>query len=408
MITIKEHQLIKDVTERSESFDHLNLVSWTKSMNDDTWGYYASYRIGAEWIDQHEALVVTTKTQMENIDFLSMFMTCFTSGLEHQAFSQIYSIQYDKPAIHAPALRNVISPLIVLHFLGVVSRIKTLKKGYVYYSENLKKVKGHIAILKNERKNIAVKRYDRIYCNYSEYSVDIPENRLLKKALLFAQRLIIQQMRSHCRYNYARQILGQCLALFENVSEEVDIKQIQQIKGHKLYRDYAEAIRLAKLVLRNFDYSIKNIEDNNQPVVPFRIDMSLLYEYYVYGLLQEAYPGRISYQFDGANGERPDFLYKSFEYNAILDTKYIPKFDSEKIETYIIRQLSGYGRDLKILKHLGYKDDFPHVPCIVVYPKEDTSPFKINPFLNRQIRDLCIVEPGFLEFYKLVIPLPVI
>ena len=406
MITLQEHERISDIDKPNDRFNNLKLVSWETPMDNALAGYYASYKIGAEWIDQNEALVVTTKRQMENVDFLRMFTSCFTADIDLQSFSRIYSIQHDQPPINAPALRRVISPLIVLHFLGVLSRIKTLKKGYVYYSENLKKVKGHIAIIKNERTNIAVKRYDRIYCNYSEYSVDIPENRLLKKALLFAQRLIVQHMQSQTCYNRVRQVLGQCLALFEHVSYDVDIKQIQQIKGHKLYRDYAEAIRLAKLVLRYFDYSIKKVEDDNQPIIPFQIDMSLLYENYVYGMLQEAYPGHIRYQFSGNTGF-PDFLFRSTEYKAILDTKYIPKFENTKIDKYIIRQLSGYSRDLKILQYLGYEKEIPHVPCVIIYPKENTTCAQDNPFLHKKIYELCTPEPGLLNFYKLEIPLPI-
>ena len=59
-------------------------------MDYEPWGYYASYVIGAEWIDENEALVVTTKRGMEEIDFLAMFMTCFSSNLSADAFSQIH------------------------------------------------------------------------------------------------------------------------------------------------------------------------------------------------------------------------------------------------------------------------------------------------------------------------------
>lgn len=111
-------------------------------------GYYASFKIGAEWIDKQEALVVTAKRGMEKIDFLRMFMTCFCSDLAVDSFSQIYSIDLEKPAIVAPALSSVVSPLIVFHFIGVVNRIKSLRKGYVQRQENLKKVKGHIKMLK--------------------------------------------------------------------------------------------------------------------------------------------------------------------------------------------------------------------------------------------------------------------
>ena len=72
-LTIQEHDRIVGINERDDRFDRLKLVSWGKPMDNALEGYYASYKIGAEWIDQNEALVVTTKRQMENVDFLRMF-----------------------------------------------------------------------------------------------------------------------------------------------------------------------------------------------------------------------------------------------------------------------------------------------------------------------------------------------
>ena len=194
-IVIQEHEQLSIV--QNDRYERLSLVRWDKPMDNSPWGYYASYMIGAEWIDEKEALVVTTKRGMEKIDFLTMFMTCFTSDLSVEAFSEIYNIDSEAPSIYAPSLKGVLSPLIVLHFLGVVSRIRSLKKGYVHYSENLKKVKGHIKVMKNERKNIAVKRFDRVFCNYDEYTADIPENRLIKKALLFSKQILRPIIKNH-------------------------------------------------------------------------------------------------------------------------------------------------------------------------------------------------------------------
>ena len=77
MHKLREHEPLK--VERHEKYDKLSLVSWTRSLNSDEWGYFASYKIGAEWVDDEEALIVTAKRGMENIDFLGMFMTCFSS-----------------------------------------------------------------------------------------------------------------------------------------------------------------------------------------------------------------------------------------------------------------------------------------------------------------------------------------
>ena len=340
---------------------------------------------------------------MEQIDFVRMFMTCFTSDLSLASFSTIYEIYIDKPSIKAPALQSVVSPLLVLHFLSVVSRIKELKKGYVSRSENLKKVKGRISILKNERQNIAIRRYDRVFCEYDEYSADIPENRLIKKALLFSQRLL--QSLNERSAAVAKLRLNKSLALFSEVSDKVEIKQVKRLRAHKLFTNYNEAIRLAKLILRLFDYNISKVGSHEGKVVPFWLDMSLLYEHYVYGLLHEAYRERITYQFKGKTGF-PDFLYKSKEYKAILDTKYIPKYDEKSLDKDVVRQLSGYGRDLRILTHLEYKDVSP-IPCIIIYPKEGKR--KNNPFLGNNLRMLCGESlKDLLEFYKIEVSLPTI
>ena len=58
-ILIQEHERLS--IEQNDRYDNLSLVRWDKPMEYDPWGYYASYVIGAEWIDDKEALVVTTK-----------------------------------------------------------------------------------------------------------------------------------------------------------------------------------------------------------------------------------------------------------------------------------------------------------------------------------------------------------
>lgn len=407
-IVIQEHEQLS--IEQNDRYERLSLVRWDKPMDNSPWGYYASYMIGAEWIDEKEALVVTTKRGMEKIDFLTMFMTCFTSDLSVEAFSEIYNIDSEAPTIYAPSLKGVLSPLIVLHFLGVVCRIRSLKKGYVHYSENLKKVKGHIKVMKNERKNIAVKRFDRVFCDYDEYTTDIPENRLIKKALLFSKQILRPVIENHQSGTKVNIMLLRALTMFENVSEDVQIREVRRMKGHKLFSEYNEAVRLAKLILQRYDYSITKTSKEEEYVSPFTLDMSLLYEHYVYGLLREAYGNRILYQCEGETGF-PDFLYCSSGFRAILDTKYIPKYETASLDNYVIRQLSGYSRDLPILEKLGYKDihedsPIPNVPCIIIYPK-DGDDVK-NPFKNRELKDLCKTPVRKLaRFYKICIPLPV-
>ena len=266
-ILIQEHERLN--VGQDSRFDNLHLVRWDKPMDYEPWGHYASYVIGAEWIDENEALVVTTKRGMEEIDFLAMFMTCFSSSLSADAFSQIYTIDSDAPVIYAPSLKGIISPLIVLHFLAVVSRIKSLKKGYVHYSGNLKKVKGRINVIRNERTNMAIKRFDRVFCEYDEYTVDIPENKLIKKALLFCKQILRTVIEHHKDGSKVKQMLSKSLLMFERVSEDVQVREVTQIKAHKLFNEYSEAVRLAKLILRRYDFSISKTSTEDDNILPF-------------------------------------------------------------------------------------------------------------------------------------------
>ncbi|MGL5980681.1 MAG: 5-methylcytosine restriction system specificity protein McrC [Phocaeicola sp.] len=407
MIQLQEHDFYS--TEQRDRYENLELIQWGRPMVEMPLGYYALYKIGAEWVDDKEAIIVTTKRKMESIDFLQMFVTCFSSNLALDAFSKIYTIETDKPAIYAPVLKGVVSPLIIFHFLGVVSRIKSLRKGYVHHSENLKKIKGRIRILKNERLNILTKRFDRIFCNFDEYSIDIPENRLIKKALAFSQRLLNSIGNEHASKSKINLMLSKSMLIFEQVSDLVEIKEVGQIRSHKLFSEYSEAIRLAKIILNHYDYSIRNISKEEGKVTPFVLDMSLLYEHYVYGLLNEAYNEKILYQFRGKTGI-PDFLYSSDSFKAILDAKYIPKYDIKSLDKDVIWQLSGYSRDLRILKGLGFIDlteesPIPNVPCVIIYPKESDK--CTNLFLNKALEEVLIsTENGLCQFYKIVISIP--
>ncbi len=407
--------------------EKFKLINWTYNPfgeeSDNGPGYYASYYIGAQWVKDKEgkaltpseAIVVTPK--MERIDFMRMFMTCFNSGIEVESFNDIYKMDVGEPSIEAPALYSILSSLLIIHFLSVVNRIKTLKKGYVHRSENLKKVKGHINIMKNERKNVMMKRFSRICCDYDEYSVDIPENRLIKKALLFAKQMVQNVDGQSSSNSSLRVLLGKDIAMFEQVSAEVEIREVKQIRGHKLFTEYKEAIRLAKLILRHFDYSISKVAEEEKEVTPFVLDMSLLYEHYVLGLLYQAYNREnIAYQFNGTFRELPDFLYRAKEFKAVPNAKYKPRLKVSDDDKDDVRQLSGYTRDIKVLRWLGYDTteevtSVGVVPCILIYPSEGDDK-NVNPFMLKSLQDFCVDAnnkmEGWYRFYKIEVPLPTI
>ena len=364
-------------------------------------GYYTTYVIGAQWFNDEKPLVITPKAGCSKIDFLQLFSRCLQAGFELEAFSEIYGIDMEQPRIKAPELQSVLSPLIVVHFLSVVRAIVQggLKKDYIQREENLKKVKGHISVLRHERTNVLRKRPDKVFCRYQEYSVDIPENRLLKKALHFVRQLLQTFPHSESRSSLEH-TLNQCLSAFAHVSDEIEVWELKHLKHQKLFRTYSEAIRLAQLILRRYDYSLTNIQSSEEDCPVFWLDMPLLYEHYVLGLLREAYEDQILYQAEGSTG-LPDFI--CLDPRLVIDTKYIPSLGSKsKISPDIIRQLSGYARDRKL-----FKDPVTEpIPCLVIYPEEGSER---NPFRDKPLRELLLEieeEKSAWGFYRLAVPLP--
>lgn len=375
---------------------------WEQASEEQQAGYYASYVIGAQWFDREKKtmpLVVTTKYGCDRVDFLSMFSQCLSSGISADEFSRIYEVDMEQPRIEAPELNSALSPLIIVHFLivlrGVVKR--GLKKDYVQIEEELGKVKGRINRSRNERCNIMRRRYDKVSCKYQEYSENIPENRLLKKALLFSKQMLHHSAMSQGLVSL-RHTVNLLLSSFHGIDDEIELQEVRSIKQHKLFKEYNEAIKLARTILKRYDYSITNITTAEEQYCPvFWLDMSLLYEHYVLSLLREAYGDKIKYQMCGYTG-RPDFI--SEDPKIIMDTKYIPRFQKGKIDTAVARQLSAYARDRRLFEHPSQKI----IPCVVIYPEEGEVK---NPFKGRPLADIIQHEDKYLQgFYRVAVPLP--
>lgn len=327
MPVIKEHQSLSDI---KEEFSHFNPCVRNEKYLDGlllnphasererrsffTWddinkSYVASYMIGIQRI-QGEELVIEPKIQ--SIDFMKMFSVCLNSGIEASEFSKIYGINLNtKPVETNIAFSSSITPLLIVHFLQLLKDIVTkgLKYDYILKNENIKKVKGKINITKHERINVINHRFDQVYCKYMERSVDTPENRLLKKTLLFCQQFIIR-MKENEAFKNLYQTVNYCLSYFENVGNNIEVWEIRNTKNNSIYKNYNEAIKIAKTILRHFDYSLNNIKNRKEKIPEFWIDMPLLYEHYVLGLLKRDYGKDIVYQKSGWFGWKPDFLHK--------------------------------------------------------------------------------------------------
>ena len=357
-----------------------------------------SYFIGAFWLndkdnkEEHYTKSVIIKPKIENIDFMRMFSKCFEYSAIIKDFDKIYNISFEeKPIEHKDnKLINDLDILIAFHFLRTleVELHNGLKKNFIRREENLQsKIKGKIIFSKHINKNIMRGREDKIYCSYLDYDINCLENRILKRALKICASKI-QEIKNSL-YFY-------CISFFNEVSDELSISEINNVKLNPLYKRYKLLIELAIKIIK-----LKRYKDacNENEAPPFWIDMSLLFEKYVYALMLEYIGSKnIIYQKPYCNKKFiPDFIIKGKEYNYIADTKYKIKYQNGKINKDDFNQLSGYSRVNKIVKVFNKTNKY--IPkCLIIYPNKEADN-KIDFNKKNKIKNL-------VRFYKLGIKLP--
>ena len=364
-----------------------------------------SYYIGAFWLDDKYTKNIIINPKIENIDFMKMFSKCLSYSSIIKDFDKIYSINFEEPAIDYKANKLIkgLDALTSIHFLRMLELElhNGLKRNFIRKEENLNsKIKGKIDFSNHINKNIMTARNDRVYCSYFDYDINCLENRILKKALKICYSNIGSIYNSFS-----------CMSFFAEVSDELHFHELHNIKLNPLYKKYKLLIKLAINIIKLKRYKDSS-KENYAP--PFYIDMSLLFEKYVYALLMDSlkYKAEILYQSSFLHKAFIlDFIIKGNECNYIADTKYKRIYndnftEKDKIKNIIsdIRQLSGYSRIKKVVEHFKndkeYSNSDNYVPnCLIIYPSDDSNNININ---FNQIEEISY----FVKFYKLGIYLP--
>ncbi|MFA7081242.1 MAG: hypothetical protein WC135_01400 [Bacteroidales bacterium] len=393
--------------------------------NDKDMTFQTNYYIGLDWIVENE-LAIMVKPKIEGLDYLRMFIECFDCENKEakKKLKDIYHIDFNREPINVENDTLELTPLLVVHFVKLMESLakRNLKKDYIQIEENLNStIKGKILFSQNLKQNAFKGRDDRYDCRHQDYSVDCIENRILKKTLTYVRKYLNNKASVSCKAIDLNNICNSCLALFEHVSDDLSIQQIKQFKVNPLFKDYADILKVAKLILRRLSYSIDNAaKETDRTLPPFWIDMPLLFEVYVLTILQKQYGiDNIEYQAEGKYGNvdylrTNDPLIIGAKYKSIYSDRFSKQEDEDeereddesvkgrfKIED--IRQLSGYARDKGILKELNIEKENYNttvIPCLIIYPLDDTQE---EPTLDNLKADPI---HSFTEFYKLGIKLP--
>ena len=418
ILSIEEHRPLTDSPLYNEIFDNKKTLlekfsDATNAKGDKLLGCYvegwptpvpkASYYVGFTWIEEEQvALHVCPK--IKDLDFLGMFMACLKcrDNEVQDKIMQIYGIDFKKPPIEANGVHTEITPFIIFHFLTLLEPIikRGLKHNYVFEEDNLQsKLKGKLLFQLHFNKNVINHRLDKNFCRFQEYSVDCIENRILKKALLFAEAYI-QRYKLKTTNNIEQNIhLAKCL--FAKVSDVCSVVEIERFRVNPLFTEYGRAIKVAKLLLRYFSYDVHRIENRPNMILPFWLDMGLLFETYVLGLLTEKYKSQIKYHIT-SYGNEIDFGKPNEK--MIIDTKYIYHWEN-KVNHDNIRQLSGYARNKQIRKKLMGQEynEKEILPCMIIHPSADgIECFTQEELMSEPYKEI----ETYLKFYKLGIRLP--
>lgn len=338
-------------------------------------------------------------------NYLKMLSSCLRHPATLGHTKELFDIDLKSAPITINQAKDLITPLIVVQFLRIVSQIvkKGLQKGYYPITENKRStIKGKVLIAKTIKQNHLKNKNLYTWCNYQEFGLNNPQNRLLKKALQFVQHYSQVAVASGLPLN---SLLNYVNPAFEFIRNDFDPREIKQIKYNPFFSEYNDAVKLAKILLKRFGYQLNSVQDTGiVEVPPFWIDMSKLFELFVFCKLHDALtPGDIIYQAKGNYGEL-DFLKTTAGEEIIIDAKYKPHYAKGNYDIDNIRQLSAYARDKGLLKKLSIHPGnwgFSMLSCLIIHPDQTAN----ENLLESNLLDRPITE--FERFYKVGIFLPV-
>lgn len=360
--------------------------------------------IGLDWIETNKsALYVAPKLNKnaQEIDFISMLLASLKHNAVTNEIKELFVVKWDKPTIEITQKQDLLTPFLVVEFLSLLKQIvrKGLKKSYYKEEQNLQgRVKGKIQISKTIKKNLVKSKNLYTYCSFDEFGVDNKENRLLKKALLFIKRYLptYTQLTNH---NDLQNTFNYINPAFIQVSDNIQIAEIKQTNINVFYKEYEQALYLAKLILKRFGYNISNTIKDKVKSPPFWIDMTKLFELYVLGLLKDRFQNQVKFQYK-YYGNELDYLLNNDQYQMVIDAKYKLKYLNGKHDEDI-RQISGYARLKKVYEALNKKQG-EVIDCLIIHPDQNG----FENLLEVKLKEKPIEH--YYDVYKVGVKLPLV
>jgi 5-methylcytosine-specific restriction enzyme subunit McrC len=253
-----------------------------------------------------------------------------------------------------------------------------LKSNYLDYQENTNFLKGKLMISDHIKQNMFNKT--RFNCKFNIYSVDITENRIIKRTLLKLKKV----SRSHKNLS----LINSLLVHFDQVKSSTNIQKDLDLinNNNRLFSNYNRILSWSKVFLT--DSSFTNFSGDNRNLA-ILFPMEKIFEDYI-GYLFKKYSNGIQIKLQdqsyflvenhkGTSKFRlkPDIVTSSSEDSKIvIDTKWKLINQFAERSNYFIKQpdmyqLYAYGKK--------YTDETSPL-LILLYPKNENFTHMIEPF----------------------------
>lgn len=383
-----------------------NILHTTDETNP--YRFETSYFVGVDWIVENE-LPIYVKPKLDDdtseVNYVKMLFDVLKEPENYNHLDQLCEINFEKPSIAIEQKQDLLTPLLLIQYINILKKIvqKGLKKSYYPVTKNLNaKIKGKILINETIKKNHFNNKMLFNYCQYTEFGINSVENKILKKALAFS--IAAMQNIRGIDISALNGLVNYIQPAFVNVDNEVNIEELKSINPNRLYKEYEQALKFAKHILKRYGYNISSANSIVINTPPFWIDMSKLFELYVFSKLKERFTKlkEVTYH-KTFNYLEPDFIVKSNDgvTKMVVDAKYKPQYQDGKINIEDIRQISGYARLKKVYNFLTFEDN-KIIDCLVIYSNQNANrkDFKGENFKLEE-------EKEYNRFFKIGIELPI-
>ncbi len=374
----------------------------------NSYRFETSYFVGVDWIVENE-LPIYVKPKLDDdtseVNYVKMLFDILKEPENYNHLDQLCEINFEKPSIAIEQKHDLLTPLLLIQYINILKKIvqKGLKKSYYTVTKNMNaKVKGTILINETIKKNHFNNKMLFNYCQYTEFGINSVENKILKKALAFS--IAAMQNIRGIDISSLSGLVNYIQPAFVNVDNEVNIEELKSIKPNKLYKEYEQALKFARHILKRYGYNISSANSTVINTPPFWIDMSKLFELYVFSKLKERFTKHKEVTYHKTfNYLEPDFIVKTNDgvTKMVVDAKYKPQYQDGKINIEDIRQISGYARLKKVYDFLNF-EDYKIIDCLVIYSNQNANrkDFKGENFKLEE-------EKEYNRFFKIGIELPI-